>query len=225
MFYYFARAICRAVFRILGRWDVRGRENVPATGGVILAVNHKSYADPPIAGCAVKRRCWFLAKEELFRNLLFGWLIRALGAFPVKRGSPDIGALRHALRLLGEGKCLIVFPEGTRMPPGELGEAEPGVCLIVQKSGAPVVPVYLHDTHRFLAPGGFWIRPARIRVRIGEPVVFPSNSPSGREGLTQIGERIISELARLRDQVPAGSGREDTISHTLSSDRPNPKPH
>jgi 1-acyl-sn-glycerol-3-phosphate acyltransferase len=225
MFYYFARAVCRALFRIVGRWDVKGQEHVPATGGVILAVNHTSYADPPAAGCAVRRRCWFLAKEELFRNPLFGWLIRALGAFSVKRGSPDIGALRHALRLLKEGKCLIVFPEGTRMPPGQLGEAEPGVCLIVQKSGAPVVPVYLHDTHRFLPPGSIFIRPAKIRVRVGEPITFPSDTSSGREGLTRIGERIMTELAKLKGKVQTNSERHKAASHTANRERPKLKPH
>lgn len=225
MFYYFTRAICRAVFRTLGRWDVQGKENVPASGGVILAVNHTSYADPPVASCAVKRRCWFLAKEELFRNRIFGALIRALGAFPVKRASPDIGALKYALTLLKEGNCVIVFPEGTRMPSGQLGEAEPGVCLIVRKSGAPVVPVYLHDTFRFLPPGGFLVRPAKIRVRIGEPIAFVSNSTSGREGLTQIGERIMSEIAKLRDKVLASAEAKDRVSRPTSADRSNLKPH
>ncbi len=89
MLYYLGRALFRAVFQVLCRWEVEGRENVPSSGGLILAPNHLSYLDPPLAGSAVRRPVYFMAKRELFSVPVLGWLIRRTHAFPVSRGAAD----------------------------------------------------------------------------------------------------------------------------------------
>jgi len=135
--YAMARVFLRAFFRVLSRWEVRGGEHVPAEGGVLLIANHTSYADPPIVGTASPRPVNFMAKAELFRIPLLGWLIRRTHAFPVRRGTTDREALRRAIRLLRSGRVLLVFPEGTRSPDGRLMEAEQGAAFIALTACCP----------------------------------------------------------------------------------------
>jgi len=128
---------------LLGRWRVTGRENIPKTGGVILAPNHVSYADPPVVGAAVSRRVRFMAKSELFRIPALGTIIRNVGAFPVKQATADRSALRKAIELLETGEVVCIFPEGTRSLGGTLLKAELGIAMIAVKAKVPIVPIAL----------------------------------------------------------------------------------
>ena len=116
MGYKIVRAILDFFFFIVFRLHVEGRENVPEKGAIIVAPNHKSYWDPPMIGVAFKTRIvHFMAKEELFKNPVFGWVIRQLGTFPVRRGVTDRAAIRQAVKVLKDGYPLGIFPEGTRI--------------------------------------------------------------------------------------------------------------
>jgi 1-acyl-sn-glycerol-3-phosphate acyltransferase len=117
MLYAILKPIAVALMRLLFGLEATGRELVPATGPVLIVSNHVSVLDPPLVGGSVPRPVFFLAKEELFRIPLFGRLIRALNARPVRRDGSDMRALKAALGLLREGRALLVFPEGTRGPP------------------------------------------------------------------------------------------------------------
>ena len=141
---------------------VRGAEHVPASGPALIVSNHQSILDPPIIGGAARRQIYFLAKAELFRIPVFGWLIRALHARPVRREGSDPGALRTAALLLEEGKALLVFPEGTRSLNGRLGERKPGVGMLAVTSGAPVVPAYVSGTLEALPKGSAWPRRSQV---------------------------------------------------------------
>jgi len=135
--YKFVKCIYYAFYNV----SVEGKENIPSDKGFIIASNHRSYADPPLV--AVTSRCSkfaFVAKEELFKNPLFGWLIRKLGAFPVSRGKGDMSVITNAVEKLEEGRILVIFPEGTRSKDGKLGKGKTGVALIAAKSKAVVVP-------------------------------------------------------------------------------------
>lgn len=161
-----------AIFQPLGGFRVEGLENVPRTGPLIVAANHVSFADPPAVGCAMPRPVRFMAQAGLFRPPLFGPLIRKLGAFPVHRGEADKAAIRRALELLEEGWALLIFPEGTRGDGERLGEANRGVELLAKRSGAPILPVGIVGTQRWLPKGAKVPRPTRITVRFGKPFAW-----------------------------------------------------
>lgn len=199
MIYRVTWSLIRSLFRLLWDYTVRGAENVPAEGPVILAANHVSYLDPPVVGCGIWRPAHFMAKEELFRNPVFGRYIRALYAFPVRRGAGDRAALKHSLEVLERGEALVLFPEGTRSPTGELQEPEMGVGLIACRTGAPVVPVYIEGTRDAMAGGK--IRRARIRVTYGRPLWFrpEGEKKPGRDDYETAARRIMQEIAALRD--------------------------
>lgn len=194
------------VFRI-GGWKLIGRENVPLTGGVILAPNHASLLDPPIVGCASPRRVTTMGKAELFDQKwlglkILGWIITRMATFPVKRGSSDRRALRRAAQVLKDGEALVIFPEGTRTRTGELGPGEIGIAMIAHGNKAPIVPVYLGGTGQALSPFHRGFRFVKTEVRFGKPLYFEAEyaRKADRETLQAIADRVMAEIAALRDQ-------------------------
>ena len=142
MGYKIVRAILDFFFFIVFRLHVEGRENVPEKGAIIVAPNHKSYWDPPMIGVAFKTRIvHFMAKEELFKNPVFGWVIRQLGTFPVRRGVTDRAAIRQAVKVLKDGYPLGIFPEGTRIRREGLGKFHSGMASLALMTGTPILPV------------------------------------------------------------------------------------
>lgn len=201
MFYRVCRFFLRVLFRTFWGLTARGLEHIPAEGPVILAPNHVSLIDPLIVGICLDREVHFLAKEELFRNRGLAWLIRNLNAFPVRRERMEPSSLKRALRILREGRVLLIFPEGTRGGGGGLGAAKPGLAAIAARSGATVVPVYHQGTDRAFPRGTWRIRPGGIRVAYGLPLEPPA--PGGDlEGYTR---EIMERIAALRDG-PAAIG-------------------
>jgi len=177
-------AVCKivavALMRLLFRVEGQGTEHIPAEGAVLIVANHSSVLDPPIVGGMCPRQLTFLAKAELFRVPGFGWLIRRLGAQPLRREGADPSALRMARRVLAEGKALLVFPEGTRGEEGFLREAKAGAALLAVQSGAAVVPAYVHGTGRAWPRGRRLPRPVKVRVTFGAPLRFQrAAAPSG----------------------------------------------
>lgn len=200
-FYSFASFAVRNLFWP-NRLRVSGLANIPASGPFIYAPNHVSYADPPVAGCVIakRRHLNFMAKADLFRIPLLGPLIRVLGAFPVRRGSADRRAIRHAVKLLQDGQALLMFPEGTRAPDeSALLPGETGVAYIAALSGAPVIPVGLIGTDRVMPKGTPFIIPRRCEVRIGQPLALPMLEGGNRskEALEQATYEIMAAIARL----------------------------
>lgn len=187
--------LCRFLAFHLCDLKVEGAENMPKTGSALIASTHTATLDPVILGCAFSRPLTFMAKEELFRLPLFTSLIRALGAFPVRRGEPDRKALRIALNLLRQGRCLVIFPEGTRNPGWRLRPPELGVALLAAWSGAPVLPVAIFGSERLMPKGRFLPRPTPLRVRIGEPMSF--TGASRRDSLETFAWQVMTVLSEL----------------------------
>jgi glycerol-3-phosphate dehydrogenase (NAD(P)+) len=176
--YWPVRLIVKTAVLVYFRVQRLGREHVPP-GGVILASNHRSFLDPFVIGGCVRRPIFFVAKRELFKNPLLGWLLNCMGAFPVRRGQSDEESVKTALALLARGKAVVVFPEGTRITNGSLGRPKRGVGRLTLQSGAPVVPVAVTGSER--ARDGWRIKPAKVRVRCGAPLRFPQlENPSRR---------------------------------------------
>lgn len=138
--YAIVRHIVYGVYKLWYDFHVEGTENIPQDKPVILASNHRSYADPVILTMPMKLPVSYMAKEELFKNKLFGWFIRKLGAFPVKRGAGDMSVIDDSIHILESGRNLVIFPEGTRSKDGKVGKGKTGVALIAAQSGADVIP-------------------------------------------------------------------------------------
>jgi 1-acyl-sn-glycerol-3-phosphate acyltransferase len=190
------------LMRLLFRLEVEGREHVPATGPALLVSNHVSLLDPPLVGGSAPRELYFLAKEELFEVPLLGRLIRGLNARPVKRDGSDGRALKTALRLLTEGRALLIFPEGTRGVEGRLGEGKPGAGMLAVMSGAPVVPVHVTGSGRALPAGRAVPRPAKVHVRFGPALGFkPALGEERKERYREVTREMMRAIAQLGGQT------------------------
>lgn len=163
MLYKSLTKLARIVLKIFFRAEVYGADNVPTESGMILAVNHKSYWDPVVAGAFCPRQLTFMAKSDLFKNKLFGMFITKLGAFPVKRGKGDVGAIKSAFKILKGDNAMLMFPEGRRVKNGERTKAKTGVSTIAIHSKVPVVPLCISGDYKLFG---------KIKVTFGEPIVF-----------------------------------------------------
>lgn len=183
-----------AVLHLVFRWRPEGREHIPATGPVLLCANHISWWDIPAVACLAPRRVYFMAKEELFRYPVFGWLIARLGAFPVHRGQPDRQSLRRALEHLAAGRAVVVYVEGTRSRTGELLPAQPGAAWLAVKARVPLVPVAIRGPYRPLAG---------VRVAAGTPFELKEyyERRVNTNDLAEAGARIMEEIRRLLDRM------------------------
>lgn len=160
MFYSFARALLIPIFLLFYNYRVYGRGNMPKAGPYIVCANHFSLVDPILVGISLPQRMHFMAKAELFKGKLLGALMHGLGAYPIKRGEPDIKSIKTSLKLLGEGGIIGLFPEGTRNRTQE-AVAEPGIAMLAIRSKVPVLPVAIVSSYRFFR---------RTKVVIGKPI-------------------------------------------------------
>ncbi len=203
------RFLLGGIVGALSGWEVRGREHVPPSGGVIVASNHISFWDPPLVGTAAIRELHFLAKEELFRPPLFGSLIHALNAIPIRRGVADLSGLTKAMDVLRAGRALIMFPEGTRVRDGELHAARPGVGMLAVATDARVVPTYIVGSDH---PRKWLFRQGRLRVTFGPPRTWrelagpDADLEPGRTLYQSVGAGVMREIAALKaDQLNTAS--------------------
>ena len=188
----------RLLFATYFRWRVRGAENVPKEGPVILAANHASFADPPVVGAGLDRDINYLARQSLFRFPIVGRILVSWNSVPVDRDGGGAKGLKIILdRLLG-GAGIILFPEGTRTPDGKLQPAQAGIGLTVAKSDAPVVPVHVFGTFEAWGRNQKFPHPKKIAVRYGKPMLFEKlraeAKDCSRERLKQIYQEIADEI-------------------------------
>jgi 1-acyl-sn-glycerol-3-phosphate acyltransferase len=185
--YFTGRFLFYLLFKVLWRAQVFGHENIPRTGGVIIASNHKSFFDPPLVGSAMKRPLYFMAKKELFDIPILGFLIRRTNAFPVTRGEGDIGSFRTALKLLKKGKAVLVFPEGHRSSAEEFLPAKAGAGMMACVAGVPVVPARINTGKM----GSF----RRIKVVFGKPIA--PQEKTDKDAYQKLSDNILEEIKKL----------------------------
>jgi len=186
--------LAQLFFRIYGRLKVVGIENVPRTGGVLIAGNHASNLDPVLGWASLRgyRHIWGIGKSELFKNKIMAYCIHSMGAIPIRRGMVDRYVFKRTLELLAQGEAVGIFPEGTRTYDGLLNPGQPGIGLMIHKSGVPVVPAALIGTYEMLPRGGKFPRSVPLTMAFGKPILFPPDT--SRE---VIAEAIMIEIAEL----------------------------
>ena len=194
----FVRACTRAVYHLAYNMHFEGLENLPEKEGVIIASNHRSYADPVLLTMYMKRPVKYMAKEELFKNKLFAAFIRMLGAFPVKRGTGDLSVIEDSVKLLEAGNNLVIFPEGTRSKENRVGSGKTGVAMIAAKAGADILPVGI------CFEGPKLKFRCKLTVKIGKVIKYEElNVTDGSpKELKLVKRRIMDEITTLVEGQP-----------------------
>ena len=194
--------------RLLFRYRAHGVGHIPKTGGVLFAANHASYVDIPFLGCGIPRRVSFLGRANLFANPVINWMFKKIAWIPLKTNRIDRFALEEAVTRLKAGKCVVIFPEGTRTPNGCLQDGKPGIGLILAQAQCPVVPAYIAGTYHVLPMGSFWLRLHPIEVCFGEPIVFPnSKDQEPKEYYQTVSSTVMTHIAELENSHQSTSRR------------------
>jgi len=175
------------------------RERIIESGGVILAMNHQSYLDPPLAGIACRREIHYLARKTLMKWPVLGPLFPHLNVIPVDQERADMSALKSVIKLIRRGECTVVFPEGARTTDGQLQPAQPGLGLIIAKTLAPVVPMRIFGAYEAFPRGG---KPRLFRpvtLVVGEPIHFTETDliGTGRDLYQRLSERVLERIAAI----------------------------
>jgi glycerol-3-phosphate dehydrogenase (NAD(P)+) len=211
LFYWFIRALFVPFFLVYLRMQRVGREHLPRSGPLLLAANHRSFLDPFVIGTLVRRPVYYMAKRELFEKRWQAWALNALGAFPVDRGAGDGDAMATAREILARGDCVVVFPEGTRMRRGPLGEPRRGIGRLALETGAPVAPVAVIGSDQVRR--GWRIRPRKVRLRVGPPLRYPTVESCSPALAAAVTERIWACVSLQWDWLggaqPAGPAQID----------------
>jgi 1-acyl-sn-glycerol-3-phosphate acyltransferase len=197
-FYTGSRALCRLLIRAIYGFRADNAVNVPANGPVIVACNHVSYLDPVVLGIGFRRPVTYLAKKELFALPVLGPVITGLGVYPLDRDAGGVAAVRAALRALKDGRCIGIFPEGTRNLTGAV-QGKGGAALLASLSGAPVVPAAISGTRH--------ARPFhRIRVVYGEPMHVERKRKADGDDLEKWTEEIMRRIRALEESIGGNGG-------------------
>ena len=186
------------IFRCLFRGQTIGISNFPKTGGVVVVSNHGSHLDPPILGHALGRPIAFMAKSELFKVPILSYIISACGAYPVRRGAGDREAIRSASSRLNEGWATGVFLDGTRQENGRVNDPKAGAALLAARTGSPILPVAIVNSHRAFPKGSFLPRFVSIHLRVGELITPPRTKK--RENLELKTREIQKSINSMLDK-------------------------
>jgi len=199
-YYWVGYHLSRLAGRLLFQFRVIHRERMIQSGPVILAMNHQSYLDPPLAGITCDRAIYFLARRTLLDVPLLGWVLPKVNVIPVNQEGVDRSAIKTLIRLLQAGNGVLVFPEGSRTLDGNLQPAEPGLGLVIAKTLAPVVPMRIFGAREALPRGGGGLRRVPITIVIGEPLVFTAADVEqpGKSLYAGLSDRVMKAISALR---------------------------
>ncbi|HHT45998.1 MAG TPA: 1-acyl-sn-glycerol-3-phosphate acyltransferase [Firmicutes bacterium] len=193
MLYKVLRWVFIVFFKIFYDVQIYGADNIPSSGPYIICSNHTSWFDPPLIGCVFsKNKLCFMAKEELFRVFILGYIIKRIYAFPVKRNTADRAAIRRALQILDQGDILALFPEGTRIRTKELGKPHHGAALIALKSKKPIIPVFIKWPPHIFMP---------VKVGIGSLIFFEEEGKIKSKILEKASQKIMEELKKAAANI------------------------
>ncbi|MDQ6860536.1 MAG: 1-acyl-sn-glycerol-3-phosphate acyltransferase [Verrucomicrobiota bacterium] len=192
--------LTKVIARIFFGFRIRHPERRVLTGPVIIAMNHQSYLDPPLAGTSSGREMFFLARKTLLDVPVLGWLLPKLNVIPVDQEGTDRSALKALVRIVRNGDGTVVFPEGARTLDGNLQPALPGLGFVIAKTRAPVSPVRIFGAHEALPRGSGRLRLHKITVVYGEPIYWTDADFAirGKELYQQLSDRVMAAIAALK---------------------------
>jgi 1-acyl-sn-glycerol-3-phosphate acyltransferase len=196
-FYYFTNLVFRTIFPVIFRLDIRGREDVPREGGLIIAISHSSFIDPLVTGTYIPRDVIPMTKVEAFDYPILGALIRFYGAFGVRRGQVDMTAIKTALKILQNCNALIIAPEGHRSEEGGLQRGREGAIILSLRSGMPILPVAVwggKPLWKNLAS----FRRTDVHLHFGKPVLpITTEGKPTRERIAGMSDELMVRIAKL----------------------------
>lgn len=201
LWYNFLRFFCRMLGVLCFRIRCEGREQLPATGGVLIVSNHQSHLDPVLVGLACDRRLNYLARETLFGFAPFRWLINSLDAIPIDREGLGMAGLKETLRRLKREEIVLIFPEGTRTRDGCVAPLKPGFSVLAKRTGVPVLPVAIEGAFHCWPRSQLLPGPGAIQIEFGRPIQSDEmNACDDRQLVTLVEQRIkeCHALASLR---------------------------
>lgn len=203
--WYFGLQVIARVLFILG-FGIRvyHRERLPKAGGVLIVCNHQSFLDPILAAVGMPRAFHPMARETLFHPAPCGWVIRSLHAFPVRRATADLTAIREALRRLKGGAVVLVFPEGTRTRDGSIGRLQGGPATIAAHAGVPIVPMVIDGAFESWPKDRLLPRPHKVRVACGRPM---SPEEAGAGDPETVMDRLRQQMVELQAELHRLRGR------------------
>ncbi len=204
------RAFAMFLFRVLFRLEVIGAENVPTSGGFVLAPGaHRSILDTPLAAASTTRILRYMGAEKYFATPGLGKFLLAVGGFPVERAMADREALRLSELILASGDPLVIFPESTRYQGPVVAPIKEGAAFLACRTGVPIVPIGIGGAERALPIGGRWIRPRKCVIVIGEPIIPPERVDGARvkrSTVKAISQELHETLQDLFDQAQIRAG-------------------
>jgi 1-acyl-sn-glycerol-3-phosphate acyltransferase len=209
IYWFFKNLIVGPIVKTVFRPWISGAENIPRTGGVILASNHLSFVDSVFLPLLIERPIVFLAKSDYFtgrgiKGALVRLFFKSTGMLPIDRsgGKASEASLNTGLRVLAGGQVLGIYPEGTRSPDGKLYRGRTGVARMVLEGHVPVIPLAMIDTEKVMATGTKMPKVHRVGIIVGEPLDF--SRFEGMEGdrfiLRSITDEIMYEISRISGQ-------------------------
>ena len=207
-FYSVIRFIVVGISVCYTRTKVVGKHNIPTTGAFLLAPIHRSNIDTPLAAYVTSRRLRFMGKDSIWKFAPIGWVLSALGAFPVTRGSADREALKRCIAVLEAGEPLVLFPEGTRQSGPIVQPLFDGAAYVAVKAGVPIIPVGIGGSERVMPKGSKMIYPRKCVLVVGEPIFTPIDE-SGRvprSAVKDVTSRLFDDLQRLFDEAQRLAG-------------------
>jgi len=196
IFYNLAKLLARMIFSM----RVIHPERMVESGPLLIAVNHSSFFDPPLAGICSRRGVYYLARRTLLKWPFFGPLFPAMNVIPVERDGNDMSALREVIKKVKEGNAVLLFPEGTRSLDGDLQPARAGIGLVIAKTGAPVLPMRIFGAYEAFPKNARRFQLSQISVVIGEPIHFTAEeiSNSSRETYQLLSNRVMDAIGALK---------------------------
>jgi 1-acyl-sn-glycerol-3-phosphate acyltransferase len=208
LFYRLLRGLVVFVCVSYTRTTIIGKENIPKSGAFLLAPIHRSNIDTPLAAAVTSRRMRFMGKDTIWKIAPIGWIVSALGAFPVSRGTADREALRRCVAVLEAGEPLVLFPEGTRQSGPVVYPLFDGATYVAAKAGVPIIPVGIGGSERVMPKGSKMIYPRKCVVVIGEPIQTVMNGTERlpRSALKDLSSNLSDELQRLFDEAQRLAG-------------------
>ncbi len=198
--YWLSQRFFREFARGLFDFRVIGAEKLQFSGSAIIASNHVSFLDPPLVGCVFDEVVYSFARKSLFDHPLAGMILRSWHVFGVDRDKHDTTALKTTIRLLRNGKKVLMFPEGTRSYDGAPQSAEAGIGLFIDKGKAPVLPVRLFGAYEAYPRGAKSLRPAKITLVVGDlwQPDLASYTETGKELYQTLADEVMRRISELR---------------------------